>query len=76
MQSLADAGVAARRPKAAAGSRPALLIDVQQWLPAAAAAIAFALLFASPARTLARDLWTNPDAGHGLLLIPLAGWLA
>ncbi|HUF64630.1 MAG TPA: exosortase/archaeosortase family protein, partial [Gemmatimonadaceae bacterium] len=20
--------------------------------------------------------WTNPDAGHGLLLIPLAGWLA
>lgn len=46
------------------------------WMPAAAAAVAFAILFANPASTLARDLWTNPDAGHGLLLIPLAGWLA
>ena len=45
-------------------------------LPAALAALAFVILFADPARTLARDLWTNPDAGHGLLLLPLAGFLA
>lgn len=36
----------------------------------------FAILFASPARTLVRDLWTNPDAGHGLLLLPIAVYLA
>jgi exosortase len=49
--------------------------SLQRWLPLAATALAFAVLFASPARTLARDLWTNPDAGHGLLLIPIAGWI-
>jgi exosortase len=38
--------------------------------------VAFAILFANPARTLLRDLWTNPDAGHGLLLLPLAAFLA
>jgi exosortase len=48
----------------------------QQAAPPAAAAIAFALLFANPAATLSRDLWTNPDAGHGLLLLPIAGWIA
>lgn len=26
--------------------------------------------------TLARDWWSDPDAGHGLLLAPLAAWLA
>jgi exosortase len=48
----------------------------ERWFPLGATALAFAVLFANPASTLARDLWTNPDAGHGLLLIPLAGWLA
>lgn len=47
-----------------------------EWLPLAATVVLFVVLFADPARTLARDLWTNPDAGHGLLLIPVAIWLA
>lgn len=44
-----------------------------QWL---AAAIAFTLLFAGPIAKLATDWWVEPDAGHGLLLAPLAAYLA
>ncbi|HEY8509513.1 MAG TPA: exosortase/archaeosortase family protein, partial [Steroidobacteraceae bacterium] len=40
------------------------------------AALAFALLFHEPARTLVRDWLSDPDAGHGLLLAPLAFYLA
>ena len=36
----------------------------------------FVLLYARPAYLLARDWWTNPEAGHGLLLAPLALWFA
>lgn len=43
--------------------------------PVLVAALAFALLFAQPFTTLARDWWSDPDAGHGLLLFPLALWL-
>lgn len=39
-------------------------------------AILFVVLFAQPMMTLGRDWWNNPDAGHGLLLAPLALWLA
>jgi len=39
-------------------------------------AAAFVLLFYQPATTLARDWWQDPEAGHGLLLGPLAVWLA
>jgi exosortase len=49
---------------------------IRRIAPVAVAAIAFALLFADPARTLARDWWSNPDAGHGLLLFPVSLWLA
>jgi len=45
-------------------------------LPAAAAAAAFVVLFLAPMQTLGRDWWNNPDAGHGLLLFPVALWLA
>jgi exosortase len=38
--------------------------------------IFFAILFAKPAALLLRDWWTNPEAGHGLLLVPVALWLA
>jgi exosortase len=38
----------------------------------AAAVAAFAVLFASPFAALAQDWWSDPDAGHGLLLGPLA----
>ena len=44
-------------------------------VPAAAAALLFVLLFAKPMQLLARDWWNNPEAGHGLLLAPLAVWM-
>jgi len=45
-------------------------------LPIALAAGAFVVLFTQPAQTLVRDWWTDSEAGHGLLLAPLAVWLA
>lgn len=45
-------------------------------VPALAAAALFAALFAHPAALLARDWWNNPEAGHGLLLAPVAVWFA
>jgi exosortase len=51
----------------------------QQWRTAApivGAAVAFAVLFWAPFWTLLRDWWSDPDAGHGLLLGPLSLWLA
>ena len=50
--------------------------SAQQLLPATLTAIAFALLFAHPIALLVRDWWTLPEAGHGLLLAPVAIWLA
>ena len=47
-----------------------------RWIPHAVAAAAFAVLFAGAAASLAADWWNDPDAGHGLLLAPLAVWLA
>ncbi len=44
--------------------------------PLALAAAAFVALFAQPALLLARDWWNDSEAGHGLLLAPLAVWLA
>jgi exosortase len=48
----------------------------QQWVAAALTTVLFALLFAQPFVTLLVDWWTLPDAGHGLLLGPVAAWLA
>ncbi len=42
--------------------------------PWVAAMLAFVALFAHPISLLARDWWTNPEAGHGLLLFPVACW--
>ena len=50
--------------------------SVRRLLPAALTAIAFALLFAHPMYLLVRDWWNLPEAGHGLLLAPVAVWLA
>lgn len=36
---------------------------------------AFAVLYWDPMVTLGRDWWTDPDAGHGLLLFPVSLWL-
>jgi exosortase len=49
--------------------------DSSRLAPLLFAAIAFAILFAKPAGLLASDWWNDPDAGHGLLLAPLAVWL-
>jgi exosortase len=38
--------------------------------------LAFFLLYRQPIATLLRDWWVNPEAGHGLLLGPLAVYLA
>lgn len=40
------------------------------------AAASFLALYLEPLRTLLRDWWVLPDAGHGLLLGPLAIYLA
>lgn len=55
--------------------------ELFRWRPAELAAYglalaAFVLLFAKPAELLARDWWNDPEAGHGLLLFPVALWLA
>lgn len=44
--------------------------------PLVLTAAAFVILFANPLRLLALDWWNDPNAGHGLLLAPLALWLA
>lgn len=44
-------------------------------LPVVLGATAFVLLFHDPAITLVGDWWSNPEAGHGLLLGPLAIFL-
>ena len=38
--------------------------------------LAFLLLFWTPLEMLGRDWWNDPDAGHGLLLAPVAVYLA
>jgi exosortase len=50
--------------------------DPRTIAPLLFAAVAFGVLFSRPATLLALDWWNDPDAGHGLLLAPLAIWLA
>lgn len=56
----------------------AVISRTSRWnlLPLLMTAAAFVVLFRQPAVLLARDWWTNPEAGHGLLLAPVAIWLA
>lgn len=44
--------------------------------PHVVTAIIFVVLFAGPIQKIVYDWWTSPDAGHGLLLAPLAVVLA
>ncbi|MEO8634304.1 MAG: exosortase/archaeosortase family protein [Gemmatimonadales bacterium] len=55
--------------------RVSLPRDLRELAPLIFAAVAFVILFSRPATLLARDWWNDPDAGHGLLLAPLAVWL-
>src|SRR5262245_65059284 len=45
-------------------------------VPVLVTAIAFGVLFWAPFTTLLRDWWSDPEAGHGLLLGPIAVILA
>lgn len=60
----------------APASRASLPRDLRTLAPLLFSAVAFTILFSRPATLLARDWWNDPDAGHGLLLAPLAVWLA
>jgi exosortase len=57
-------------------ARLRLRFEAARLFPLAIALVAFVILFMKPAVLLARDWWTNPEAGHGLLLAPVAIWLA
>ena len=50
----------------------------QGMLPGAIAitAVAWLILFAQPLANTAGAWWSNPEAGHGLLLVPISLWLA
>lgn len=60
----------------APGKKAALPMRMSGLFPTLATVTLFVLLFAVPAATLAADWWTDPEAGHGLLLAPAAFWLA
>jgi exosortase len=45
-------------------------------VPVLVTAALFAVLYARPFTLLLRDWWNNPEAGHGLLLAPLAVYFA
>jgi exosortase len=51
-------------------------VALKRFAPALATAVAFLALFAQPLLLLVQDWWQLPEAGHGLLLAPLAAWLA
>ena len=72
-----DGAVArARSPfQFASGLNTARLLTVDR-LPAAVTAVFFLALFLPQIIDLAKDWWTLPEAGHGLLLAPVAIWLA
>ncbi len=50
--------------------------DFARLAPILFAGLAFVVLFYAPVTTLLRDWWTDPEAQHGLLLGPLAVYLA
>jgi exosortase len=58
-----------------AGVVPSGIDQRTRYLVVSATATAFALLFYQPFILLLQDWWTNPEAGHGLLLGPVAVWL-
>ena len=62
-----------------AAPRPALLAGLRSWraaIPTVALGIAFVALFMAPFAGLVHEWWSDPDAGHGLLLFPVGIWLA
>jgi len=82
-ESMAKLETASARPRVERGGlrlhlppiRLSSLWSVER-IPAVVTSILFAALFAEPFATLLRDWWSLPEAGHGLLLAPVAIWLA
>ena len=72
----AGASSAAQTPAVPRETRPVATYRVAAFLPWAATALTFGILFAKPIYLLVRDWWTMPEAGHGLLLAPVAIWMA
>ena len=68
---VASPAVAPVGSSAAIGAAPAW----RRWTPRALIGLGFAVLFARPFVLLVDDWWNNPEAGHGLLLAPVAAWL-
>jgi exosortase len=68
--------IASRAPRTVALNDAAMASRAAAFLPWAATALAFAVLFSKPIYLLVRDWWTMPEAGHGLLLAPVAVWMA
>ncbi len=63
-------------PATTPGDRQRVFTDLRtNVVPALLAAALFVALYSRPMRLLAWDWWNNPEAGHGLLLAPLAVWL-
>lgn len=63
-------------PDVAAASHAGSRYSADQLLPLVATALAFGVLFAKPITLLVQNWWSMPEAGHGLLLAPVAIWLA
>jgi len=58
-------------------SAPTLPVPLRKLTaPALIAGLSFVVAFWQPMTTLLRDWWSDPEAGHGLLLFPVAVWLA
>ena len=71
--------VAAMRGRNGASSPAAPLAPIRpglDWTAAVATLVAFILLFRQPFVSMVNDWWNLPEAGHGLLLAPVAIWLA
>ena len=67
---------ARRTPRIAAIPELVFRQSAKGLAPVLVGAAAFMILFWEPIFTLGRDWWTEPAAGHGLLLGPLAIILA
>ncbi len=50
--------------------------EPMRFYAALATILAFVWVFGEPVVSLVQTWWENPDAGHGLLLAPVAAWLA
>jgi exosortase len=76
--SLAATPAVAPAVPAAPAARPRAALSELRMPPVSALVTAalFAMLFARPFKLLVQDWWTNPEAGHGLLLAPLALYFA